>query len=106
MAKINHSAILHIPDVFQKIYIFDRLPLLEDKQTFIDEFKDDPYLKHGKALVKFFESRIRRILPYLPDRRLLLTEIDELTVKDTRRLINDLRLLVVTDYQIREKIRK
>lgn len=105
MAKINHSAILHIPDVFQKIYIFDRLPLLEDKQTFTNEFKD-PYFKHGEALVKFFESRIRKILPYLPDRRLLLVNIDELTEREKRSLINDLRLLVATGYQIRDKIRK
>ena len=106
MARINHSAILHIPDVFQKIYIFDRLPLLKDKQTFIDEFKD-PYFKHGEELVKFFESRIRKkLLPYLPDRRLLLVDVDILTDKEKRCLVNDLRLLVVGHYQIREKIRK
>ena len=105
MAKIQNSAILRCPNVFRKVFIFDIIPMFSDKQAYIDELKEPKY-PHSQSLVKFLESRQRKILPYLPDKALLLVDFDSLSKKDARRLVDDLRMLVVNDWKMREQVQR
>lgn len=105
MAKIQNSAILRVPNVFRKVFIFDIIPTLRDKQAYIDELKEPKY-PHSQPLITFLESRQRKILPYLPDKDLLLVDFDSLSKKDAKRLVDDLRMLVVNNWKMREEVQR
>jgi hypothetical protein len=105
MVKIENSAILRVSNVFRKVFIFDIIPMFRDKQAYIDKLKDSKY-PHSQSLVKFLESRQRKNLPYLPDKALLLADFDSLSQEDARRLVDDLRMLVVNNWKMREQVQR